>query len=184
MTRFCRFSTLSIALLAAGGCATTQEQDCARHEQEVRETKPATIYRIVEPKPNQPAWRTLPSGSTAQVSTYKLSFRPPYTTTCHTIALHKDVVIQRSSDADVILTEIREFYADDGSLITTSSEDITDQVKRSGNYVATTPLPIPKAAPPGKYRIVNKLVFDRRGKGRAPVPIARGEGYFYIVPRE
>ncbi|MDH4134546.1 MAG: hypothetical protein OEV31_07125, partial [Gammaproteobacteria bacterium] len=85
---------------------------------------------------------------------------------------------------DIILTEIREFYAEDGSMITTSSQDITDQVKHSGNYVATTPLPIPKAAPPGKYRIVSKLVFDRRGKGRSPVPIARSEGFFFIVPRE
>lgn len=184
MARFPLSGFFTVALLALGGCATTLEQDCARHEQEVRETKPVTTYRFVEPKPNQPAGRTLPAGSTAQVSTYKLSFKPPYTTTCHTITLRKDVTIQRSNDPDVVLTEIREFYADDGSLITTSSENITDQVKRSGNYAASTPLPVPKAAPPGKYRIVNKLIFDRRGKGRAPVTIARGEGFFFIVPRE
>ncbi len=184
MARFSLAGLFTAALLAVSGCATTLEQDCARHEQEIRETKPVTTYRFVEPKPNQRALRTLPAGSTAQVSTYRLSFRPTYTTTCHTITLRKSVVIQRSIDNDVVLTEIREFYADDGSLITTSSENITDQVRRSGNYLATTPLPVPKAAPPGKYRIVNKLMFDRRGKGRAPVPIARGEGFFFIVPRE
>ena len=183
MNRYFRLLSLLALLLISSGCANMREYSCERQEQQMRETKPTTTYRYLEPKPNQ-GLRPLPYGSTAQVPTYKISFKPPYTTTCNTITLHKDVVIQRSNDTDIILTEIREFYAEDGSMITTSSQDITDQVKHSGNYVATTPLPIPKAAPPGKYRIVSKLVFDRRGKGRSPVPIARSEGFFFIVPRE
>ena len=81
-----------------------------------------------------------------------------------------------------MLNEMREFYAEDGTLIATSTQDISEQVKKSGAYIATTPLPIPKSAPPGKYKIVNKLLFERRGDRRAPVPIARAEGFFYIIP--
>ncbi len=115
---------------------------------------------------------------------YVLGFRPGFTKPCTTLALHKDVVIHRSSDSDVVLNEIREFYAEDGTLIASTTQDISAQVQRSGNYIANTPLPIPKTAPPGKYRIINKLMFERRGSSRPPVQIARTDGFFYIIPLE
>lgn len=178
--RFTPFVTVLTVLL--GGCASMDNFSCDMHEQSARGAKPITTYTPVEPKPNAAAPYTLPAGSNAQVSTYKLTFRPGFTKPCASISLRKDVVIQRSDDAQVVLSEIREFYAEDGTLIATATQDVSAQVKKSGGYIAVTPLPIPKSAPPGKYKIVSKLLFERRGDRRPAVLIARAEGFFYIIP--
>ena len=170
------------SLLSA--CAGMEERSCERHEAETRGTKPFTTYTLTEPRPGTSAPRALTPGSIAQAPTYKMSFKPGYTKPCTTLVLHKEVVILRSDDANVILNEVREFYAEDGTLIATTTQDITSQVKHSGTYVTSTPLPIPKSAPPGKYKIINKLLFERRGDRRLPVTIARAEGHFYIIPQQ
>lgn len=178
-----RCATLMTALsILLGGCASMDNFSCDMHEHSTRSTKPITTYSPAEPKPNAAAPYTLPAGSNAQVSTYKLTFQPGFTKPCSSITLRKDVVIQRSEDAQVVLNEIREFYAEDGTLIATATQDVSAQVKKSGAYIALTPLPIPKSAPPGKYKIVNKLMFERRGDRRPAALIARTEGYFYIIP--
>lgn len=176
------FTLLSAALL--GGCAGMGEFGCDMHETQARGTKPVTTYSLAAPKTGENSLRPLPAGSAPQVPVYKITFRPGFTKPCNTVSLRKDVVIQRSDEANVVLSEIREFYAEDGTLITTSAQDISEQVRKSGTYVATTPLPIPKSAPPGKYKIVNKLLFERRGDRRAQTPIARAEGFFYIIPQQ
>lgn len=170
-----------VSLVLLAGCATTGDFGCDMHESRMRETKPVTTYRAVSPKPGQLAPRVLPAGSTPQAPTYSMTFKPGFTKPCTTVTLHKDVVILRSSGNDVTLSEIREFYAEDGTLITSSTQNITDQVKHSGIYIATTPLPIPRNAPPGKYKIVSKLQAERRGD-RRPIPVAKTEGFFYIIP--
>ena len=179
-----RRSALCAIMLTAllGGCATMDQFSCDMHETQARGTKPVTTYTLTDTKSGQTALRSLPAGSIAQVPTYKLTFKPGFTKPCTTLTLQKDVIIQRSDEANVALNEIREFYAEDGTLIATSTQDISEQVKKSGAYIAITPLPIPRSAPPGKYKIVNKLLFERRGDRRAPVPIARAEGFFYIIP--
>jgi len=177
-----RIVSVLILLLLLGGCARLREASCVRHEEAMRNTKPVTSYRLVETPAGKAALRSLPAGSTPQVSRYTLRFKPGYTQACASITLYKDVTIQRSLSGDVILNEIREFYAEDGTLITSNTQDVTAQVRTSGYYLASTPLPIPRAAPHGKYKIVSKLLYERRGSNRPAVQIARGEGYFYIVP--
>jgi len=179
-----RRSALLTILLAAllGGCAGMNEFSCDMHETQTRGTKPVTTYTPAATKAGETAFRALPAGSVAQVPTYKLTFKPGFTKPCSTLTLHKDVVILRSNDVNVALNEVREFYAEDGTLIATATQDISEQVKASGSYVATTPLPIPRTAPPGKYRIVNKLLYERHGDRRPATPIARAEGFFYIIP--
>ena len=179
-----RCTTLCAVMLISllGGCAGTGQRNCDMPESQARATKPVTTYAPAGSRAGETAPRALPSGSIAQAPTYKISFRPGFTKPCTILTLHKNVVILRSDEANVILNEIREFYAEDGTLIATSTQDISEQVRKSGAYIATTPLPIPKSAPPGKYKIVNKLLFERRGDRRAPVQIARAEGFFYIIP--
>jgi len=179
-----RSTTVVLALLVLGGCARLREASCVRHEESMRNTKPTTTYQALATEAGKPAPRSLPAGSVPQVTRYTVRFRPGYTEACNTITLYKDVSILRSATNDTILNEIREFYAEDGTLIASNTQDIPPQVQGSGNYLATTPLPIPRAAPHGKYKIVSKLLYERRGSGRHPVQIARGEGYFYIVPHE
>ena len=178
--RFAPWLTVSVALLS--GCAGLDEFSCDRHEHSHRGFKPVTTYTAAEPKPNAAAPYTLPAGSSPQVSTYKLTFRPGFTKPCATITLHKDMVIQRSDEAQLVLNEVREFYAEDGTLIATASQDVSTQIKKSGAYIAVTPLPIPKSAPPGKYKIVSKLLYERRGDRRPAALIARAEEFFYIIP--
>jgi hypothetical protein len=178
--------TLPAILLTAllGGCASMGDFSCDMHETQSRGTKPVTTYSLADTKSGEAAFRQLPASSIAQVPTYKIRFKPGFTKPCATVTLLKDVAILRSDETTVMLNEIREFYAEDGTLIATSTQDISEQVKKSGNYIATTPLPIPKSAPPGKYKIVNKLMYERRGDRRAPVQIARAEGFFYIIPSQ
>jgi len=180
-----RHAALFVLLLASllGGCASISNFSCDMHESQTRGVKPVTTYALNTPQ-GSAAPRSLPAGSVAQAPVYKITFKPGFTKPCTTLTLHKDVIIERSDEAGVILTEIREFYAEDGTLIATSTQDISEQVRKSGSYVATTPLPIPKSAPPGKYKIVNKLMYERRGDRRAPVSIARAEGFFYIIPSQ
>lgn len=177
-------SIILVALLLLAGCAGLEERACEQREIENRNVKPITTYRLAAPPPGQAQPRNLPAGSVPLVSTYKLSFRPGFTKPCSGTVLYKDVVIQRGPGDDLVLNEIREFYAEDGTLITSNSQDVTAQIKQSGYYAATTPLPIPKKAPPGKYRIVSRLMYERHGSGRPAIQIARGEAALYIVPRE
>jgi len=179
-----RLGLLLGALLLLSGCAALEERACNAHEERMRGVKPVTVYRAVAIKPGEAAPRVLPNGSVPMVTTYKLSFKPRFTKPCTSLDLLKDVVVQRGADSTVALNEIREFYAEDGTLITSSSQDISAQVSRSGIYMAVTPLPIPKAAPPGKYKIVSKLMYERRGSSRPAIQLARAEGYFYIIPRD
>lgn len=164
------------------GCASVDDFGCDVHEQKAQTTKSITTYRPAPARPNAAPVYSLPAGSVPQVTTYKLSFRPGFTKPCTTVTLLKDVVIQRSDETQVVLNEIREFYAEDGTLITSATQDVTAQVTKSGSYTATTPLPIPKIAPPGKYKIISKLMFERRGEKKPPSLVARAEGYFYIIP--
>jgi hypothetical protein len=176
--------SLFLGALLLAGCAGLEERACDAHEERMRGVKPVTVYRAVDPAPGQTAPRVLPNGSVPMVTTYKLSFKPRFTKPCTSLDLLKDVTVQRSVETAVVLNEIREFYAEDGTLIASNSQDISAQVNRSGVYVATTPLPIPKAAPPGKYKIVSKLMYERRGNNRPAVQLARAEGFFYIIPRD
>lgn len=174
---------LILALMALlHGCASMDNFGCDVHEQNARNTKSITTYRPAPARPNAAPVYSLPAGSVPQVTTYKLTFRPGFTKPCTTVTLRKDVVIQRSDEAQVVLNEIREFYTEDGTLITSATQDVTAQVTKSGSYTATTPLPIPKIAPPGKYKIVSKLMFARDGERKPPRLIARAEGFFYIIP--
>lgn len=176
-------SVIPVALLLLlAGCAGLEERACEQREIENKGVKPVTTYRLTTPPPGQAEPKNLPAGSVPLVSTYKLSFRPGFTKPCSGTVLYKDVVIQRGPGNDLVLNEIREFYADDGTLITRVAQDVTAQIKQSGNYVATTPFPVPKIAPPGKYRIVSQLMYERHG--RPAIQIARGEGFLYIIPRE
>jgi hypothetical protein len=183
-----RDNTRSPWLLAASaafllnGCVSMEEFGCDMHETQTRGTKPQTTYELTEAKPGQPPARMLPAGSVPQVPVFSISFKPGYTKPCTTLTLHKNVVLMRSNDRDVVITEVREMYADDGTLIIPASQDITEQVMRSGHYLATTELPIPRNAPPGKYKVINKLIYEKRGDHRTNTTLARSEGYFYIIP--
>lgn len=86
---------------------------------------------------------------------------------CSNLTIKKRLFLQRRDDSDFVLSEISEFYAEDGTLITTNSQVITEQIQRTGYYMAHDPLPIPEEAPPGRYQLVIKIVLTKKGRKTA-----------------
>ncbi len=86
---------------------------------------------------------------------------------CSNLTIRKRLFLQRRDDPDFVLSEISEFYAEDGTLITTNRQAVTEQIQRTGFYRAHDPLPIPEDAPPGRYELVTKLVLTKKGRKTA-----------------
>ena len=173
-----------VAATLASGCVTTPELACGQHEADSKALKTATQYRPVPEASRAQAARldarNLPRGSVAQAPTYRLALEPAFIRPCTNLSVQKELWLTRAAQVDGTLRETREFYAEDGTLIAAVNEDLTAQLRNSGVYRATVPLPIPRAAPPGRYRIVSRLNLERRGGGS--VALGRAEARFCIVP--
>ncbi len=178
--------------LILSGCAGLEALDlfgdeCSRYESRTKSARYNTHYKPAPRpadtktdariKPDKP----LPRGVLAQVPVYKMAFDGDKIKPCSDLSIRKEIVVQRGDQPDLIFKEIREFYAQDGTLITTNAEDISAQIAASGTYQAVTPLPIPRSAPPGKYRIVSRLTVEAK-TGKKPLSLAKVEGVFYVVP--
>jgi hypothetical protein len=178
--------TLSLgALLLIAGCALFPPDDvCSQHERQTRDNKITTEYVLQQPgagRPN-PATRPLPKNLVAQVALYKMTFDTDRAQPCTDLSIRKELVLRRLDKAVLAFKEVREFYSPDGKLIATNTEDLSAQFVKSGSYRAITPLPIPRSAPPGRYRIVSKFLLETKGSKR-PTLLARVDGSFRIVPR-
>lgn len=102
---------------------------------------------------------------------------------CHSLSIRKRLFLLRRNDLDLVFQEVNEFYADDGTLIVTNTQDLTHQLQRSGYYVASDPLPIPQDAPPGRYQLVSKLVLKKKGR-EAIFLLASETAVYEILPLE
>ncbi len=175
--------------LALGGCATLDMfgDECSRYESRSKSARYNTLYKPApkpaDAKPDARARpeRPLPKGVAAQVAVYKMAFDGDKIKPCSDLSIRKEIVLQRTAQTDLVLREIREFYAQDGTLIATNAEDISEQIAASGVYQAVTPLPIPRSAPPGKYRIVSRLMVETKTT-KKPIPLAKVEGVFHVIP--
>ncbi len=173
------------AFLLATGCALIQPEDiCTQHERKTRENRITTQYTLQPPGTNRPktALRPLPRNLSAQVSLYKMSFDANRVQTCTDLSIRKELILQRLDKVALVFKEVREFFGPDGTLIATNTEDLTAQFQTSGHYQAVTPLPIPRSAPPGRYRIVSKFTLETHD-ARKPVLLARVDGSFHIASR-
>lgn len=177
------------AALALGGCAALDMfgDECSRYESRTKSARYNTLYKPA-PKPadakadpRAKPERPLPKGVVAQVAVYKMAFDGDKIKPCSDLSIRKEIVLQRTAQPDLVLREIREFYARDGTLIATNAEDISEQIAVSGVYRAVTPLPIPRSAPPGKYRIVSRLMVETK-TAKKPMQLAKVEGVFHVVP--
>ncbi|OGI44750.1 MAG: hypothetical protein A2150_01595 [Candidatus Muproteobacteria bacterium RBG_16_64_11] len=161
--------------------------ECSRYESRANSARYNTLY-LPAPKPADTRLdprakpeRPLPKGVVAQVAVYKMAFDGDKIKPCSDLSIRKEIVLQRIAQPDLVLREIREFYAQDGTLIATNAEDISTQLATSGVYQAATPLPIPRSAPPGKYRIVSRLLVET-GTMKKPAQLAKVEGVFQVIP--
>ena len=174
-----RVVLVSVSLMGVSGCAGLSEYACTLQESRAQSTDLATQYRYTAaPEGNG----QLPRGTSARATHYTVSLNVVRIEPCTTLSIIKEVGLLRASDGDIIIKETREFYAEDGTLITSLTEDLTSQLSRSGVYTAVTPLPIPRSAPAGRYRIVSRLSMERGRGGRVHL-LSAAEASFSIIPR-
>jgi hypothetical protein len=174
-----RTALVGTAALMASGCAALTDYGCRLHETRVQTLDQSTHYRRLSSSSQtdgRPLTRTYP----AQAPIYRLTLTSEKVPPCTMLSVRKEVVLARLNDRSLIFKETREFYAEDGTLITTLIEDVSAQLKESGTYRASFPLPIPRTAPAGKYRIVSRLTLERAGERRM-LPLAQAEARFQII---
>lgn len=113
----------------------------------------------------QQKYAPLPTkGVYAIVPLYEIEPEEAETRPCRNFLINKRLFLQRQDDPDFVLRERSEFYAEDGTLIVSNTQDLTQQLLRSGYYVGSDTLPIPADAPAGSYRLVTKLLLSKKGR--------------------
>lgn len=121
----------------------------------------------------------LPKGASVVVRDYRLRVAREAVAPCGQLQLRKEVALVRAPKGALVLKEVREFYAEDGTLIVRAIEDVSAQLSDTGAYGGGLSLPIPARAPAGDYRIVNKLLWEG-GKGK-PVLLSEAVVKFRVV---
>ena len=165
-----------------GGCAGFSAPDCERFSQTSKETDYDTHYHFAEYETEgvRQFYDSLPKPELAAARLYRVTLSDKYTSVCTDIHIRKDLYLERGS-SKAVFEQVREFYTEGGRLIATKRENVTAQFGRSGYFTATVPLPIPKAAPPGKYRIVSKFVVRAKAGAREHV-LAQAAATFEVEP--
>lgn len=169
-------------VLLLSGCAGLPGfggMSCAQFGQASQETDYATHYRLLEQDTKALARRLPPLSrhAAAVVHVYEMRVEPYTTKSCNHLKLHKEVHIQRRA-GKWRLEEVREFYTFGGTLIAARTESVGNQLTRSGFYAGSTLLPIPEKAPPGRYRVVSKLVLK---SGSGTTVLARASASFQVI---
>jgi hypothetical protein len=175
---------LAGCVLLISGCASLGGMSCAQFEQANQEADYTTHYHLLEPETKTVTRHLppLPRGAAAVVHVYEMRVDPYTTKSCNHLRLHKEIHLQRRGGGGWQLEETREFYTISGTLIATRTESVGRQLQRSGFYAGSALLPIPEKAPPGRYRVVSKLVLKSGSKSRGTV-LARTSASFQVVPR-
>jgi hypothetical protein len=184
-----KFRTSLVLFLLAWlttGCTTLYQdlfpETCEQFEARRQDMNYATQYRYSESDTQASAqnFKPLPKQENALARIYKIRFDAKTTRPCTHLTLHKDLYLQRKISLDLRLEEIRDFFAEDGTLITSKREVLSNQLRTTGYYTASVPLPVPKSAPPGKYRVVSRLVAKAKG-ARQGIVLARASASFQVV---
>lgn len=176
---------LTGATLLFSGCATFRETTCAQFEINRKEADYTTHYRFEETESETAArnFKSLPKGTSAMVRLYKMRIDTPKIKPCNHLTIQKEFYLQRKAGGNLVLEEVREFYAADGALIATKVEIFGSQLRTSGYYTGNTDLPIPEKAPPGKYRIVSKLMLKGKNANRSTL-LAKSSVDFQVISRK
>lgn len=164
-----------------GGCVTVPGESCERFEQNRRAMRYDTVYRYSETDTRLAAKSFTPGRQKepAAVKWYTLRLSRTQIGVCDHLFLTKDLYLHRNGES-VVLHEQRDFYTAEGKLVATKREDVTGQLKGSGFYTASVPLPIPPEAPPGTYRIVTKLTV--KTPNGAEKTLATSSAEFRVLP--
>jgi len=158
------------------GCATVHPDVCARFDAARASTSYDTEYRYSEADTRNAVWsfRPLKRKAPAEVRWYTLRISADAVARCEHLYLYKDLYIERDSRS-IQIEEQREFYTSSGKLIAVKKENLSAQLRRAGYYSASVPLPIPEAAPAGRYRVVTRIVLKDAGRKDRTLAAASAE---------
>lgn len=165
-----------IAALSVAGCAMWRPQTCEQFEVARQHTDYATTYHRDATETVAPLRR----GPAVMATFYRLRLDTERAHPCSHLMMQKELVLARRDEPGVMLEETREFFAEDGTRIAVKSENLTNQLRQSGRYTASVPLPIPKRAPAGTYYLVNTLTAKQRGHTEV---LAKTAARFEVVAR-
>lgn len=171
---------LAAGAVILGGCAATapKENLCANYDARVRGLRTmATYARTGDAVPDAGKSTTAP----LRVTGFRLSSKESTVRPCGVLVLNKELVLHAKNPAKLPITEVREFYAENGTLITARSDNLRGQFPAAGQYKGEAAIPIPPGAPAGKYRILVRLRSDGAGGGKG-VNLATAETSFVILP--
>ncbi len=173
----------AFALLAHGGFAEASLQ-CKLYQWRNEKAHYETTYRYSaeQTKAARETYAPLPEkGVYAIVRLYEIAPEATTTKPCKNLAVTKRLFLQRIDDPTFVFREVIKFYADDGTLVATNIQNISEQLSRTGYYMAANPLPIPEDAPPGRYQLVSELVLTKKGRKRAFL-LATARTEYEILP--
>lgn len=170
------------ASVLLSGCATEPLNSCEQFDQARSHMRYDTVYRYsaADTRSASKSFAPVRRSEPVTVRWYTLRLNRSQIRTCDHLYLTKDLYIRRSNAASIALYEQREFYAAEGQLIATKREDVTAQLETSGFYSAAVPLPIPREAPPGAYRVVTRLLL--KTSNAAERTIASASADFRVLP--
>jgi hypothetical protein len=148
-----RLSTFTVIAILLGGCALFRPPTtCDQFDATRKKTNYATEYR----RDGNASVKPLNRGQAIAVE-YDVQVGTSRARPCSHVTIRKELTLARRADIAFTIEEAWEFYAEDGTRITIKQENLTNQLRQSGRYTASVPLPIPRSAPPGKYYLVSTL---------------------------
>jgi hypothetical protein len=183
----CRLGHAALILIAAGILVALPAEAswlCKYYAWRNEDVRYRTVleYSAKQTRVTQQQYAPLPeNGVYAIVRLYEIELETAEIQPCRNLLINKRLFLQRKDDSEFILQERSEFYAEDGSLIVSNTQDLTQQLLRSGYYIAADELPIPEDAPPGSYRLVTKLLLSKKGRARVFL-LASAEVSYRILP--
>lgn len=162
---------VALAFLASGCAPGVRPTDCKSAK--VTSTPYQASHRV---KSTAPA----PTRHATGIGVYRLRAAQNRVQHCTALTIRKELWIERQ-DPSVSLAETREFFAEDGTLIARTTDDVSAQLPRTGGYEAKLEVPVPSGAPAGRYRLVSRLVAPNP-RGRATT-LAHSDIEFVVEPR-
>lgn len=168
-----RTFAIAALLVAISGCTTgVRPTDCKSAK--VTSTAYHASHRIKSSAPGS-------ARHGVAVPIYRLRAAQNRVQHCTALTIRKELWIERQ-DGAVSLNETREFFAEDGTLIARTTDDVSTQLPRTGGYEAKLEVPVPSGAPAGRYRLVSRLVAPGL-RGRAAT-LAQSDIEFVVEPRQ
>lgn len=168
------------------GCASLFAPDCARFEQERKQTDYTTSFEYSSSKTRKltAELKPLAAKSLAAAPLYKAVPGDSAVRHCTHLTIRKELYLQRSDKArSLIIEETREVFTEGGKRVATKTVNLSEPLAKPGYYSTKERLPIPEATPAGKYRIVSRLTY-RAGPKAKPALLARTTLDFEVLPKK